>query len=763
MEAKATCMKLRKASTVFLNILFLASYLTSIYVTPVYATSATTITTAVANTASNWDPQRKLFAVNESGTVYTFAFFANSSGGYCSSSTDGGSTWSNPALFISTIMSGNAFSVRYRNYNSIDYVYVVWTTNLAGVPSELDFVRCTISGSTLTLGIIYQVLTSQSERYICHPDVECATDGRVIVCYSYGQATSPWLLSVGLSNNANNNGSGSWSLTTQTYKLGVSNTNNVWVGLTRLSDTNGTGKVYCAYAGDDLSALKGTLWNGSTWGTVETITTDSLGAQFFSLGSYGNSIYVMFINTTATCNPVFNTRSLNNPFWGTESKASSDAVGAVSICINQTTGDVWGIWGNNINTAIDYAQYNGTWQSTKTLYNASAGYSINPPSVMTYYDVVNNNVGVMWCESHATDCYLKYLGLSVVPTADVTSPTWSGVSYAGAPGTPSYNSTSAGAPCVLTCLWRDDANASGFIEGNNNTGTWVNTTWSSAWSNWADSESAWANVTLTLNTTYNYVIQYEFWANDTSNNWNNTGIWTLTTSATLVDSNPTANAYETLIYARHPSNVGGIFSDVGQSFSTLSPSYNITSVTFVGEKAGNPTGIAYAVLYAHGGVYGNSSVPTGPPLATSNGFDMSTFPNSWANITFTFNSSQQYTLQPNTHYCIDLQNPSSGTIDSSNLVYWRTNIGFASPDPTHSGNLFTYDAAGWIGYAEGDLGFYVYGVSASPPPPLSNVFELFLFIALGVMFACIFAYLISRANRKTEEPAHETERQGAET
>jgi hypothetical protein len=734
-------MKLRETLVVFLNILLLTVFLLSIQTIRIYATSATAITTAVSSTASNWDPQRKLFAVSESVTVYQFAFFANSSGSYYCTSTNAGASWSSPTSAFSGVKKAEGFSVRYRNYGSTDYVYFAYSDNNLAGGAQINFSRGSISGSTITWGTQYIVQASDYSSRLGNPDVECATDGRVFVAFSDGKSTGPdYVLSCRINNNPNNDGSGLWGSTTEDYKLGIGNTDAIWIGLTRLSGTNGTAKVYAAWMGDDLSAFEGMLWNGSSWGTLETVTTDTLGTGYFSLVSYGNTTYAMFVNSTTTYNPVFNIRSLNNPFWGKELSASSDTVASVSLCVNQTNGDVWGIWGNTINTAIDYAQYNGTWQATQTLYNESAGgYSINSPTIMTYCDVVSNNVGVMWCESLPTDHYLKYLGLSVVPTADVTSPTFSAVSY---------DSTSAGAPCVLTCLWRDDGNISGFIEGNNNSGTWVNSTWSSVWSSWADSRSAWTSVTLTLNATYNCVVQYEFWANDTSNNWNNTQIWNLTTSATLIDSNPTTNTYEMLIYGLHPSNESGIYSDIGQSFTTLSSSYKITSAVFIGEKVGNPTGTAYAVLYAQSGVYGNSSVPTGPPLATSNGLNMSSLPSSWANITFTFNASQQYLLQPNAHYCIDLQNPSTGTLDSGNLIYWRNDIGFVSPDPTHSGNVFTYDAPGWTGYPDGDLGFYVYGVNNSPSPPLSNVFELVLFIAFGAVFVYIFANLILKVKKR---------------
>lgn len=89
------------------------------------------------------------------------------------------------------------------------------------------------------------------------------------------------------------------------------------------------------------------------------------------------------------------------------------------------------------------------------------------------------------------------------------------------------NSTLAGQPCKFYTLWNDNTNVSGFIFGTNNTGSWENDTWV-AFSVFYNSTAAWSNVTKTLNSTIDVVIQWQIWCNDTGNNWNNTGIQTFT-------------------------------------------------------------------------------------------------------------------------------------------------------------------------------------------------------------------------------------------
>lgn len=60
---------------------------------------------------------------------------------------------------------------------------------------------------------------------------------------------------------------------------------------------------------------------------------------------------------------------------------------------------------------------------------------------------------------------------------------------------------------------------------------WVNETWV-PFSTFFNSTAAWSNITKTLNSVVGSRVEWRIWANDTSNNWNNTGIqYLITTSA----------------------------------------------------------------------------------------------------------------------------------------------------------------------------------------------------------------------------------------
>ena len=153
-----------------------------------------------------------------------------------------------------------------------------------------------------------------------------------------------------------------------------------------------------------------------------------------------------------------------------------------------------GAWANNT-----FASLAGTsaWANvTKTL-NATGGLVIG---YRWYFNDSSNN----WNNS----------GIKTLTTSDDTLPT------SASEGT---NSTTTGDPCLFYGNWADETGLSGFIFSTNNTGVWVNNTW-------VVFSGTWANATKTLNSTGGLVISYRVFANDTSDNWGDSGIKTLTTT-----------------------------------------------------------------------------------------------------------------------------------------------------------------------------------------------------------------------------------------
>jgi hypothetical protein len=109
--------------------------------------------------------------------------------------------------------------------------------------------------------------------------------------------------------------------------------------------------------------------------------------------------------------------------------------------------------------------------------------------------------------------YSDRIGGTGTTSMNVLAPTYNS-------STLNANSTLAGSICDFSCKWQDPFGLSGFIFEHNDTGTLKNETWNSF--NNLGTDNSWSNASLTLNDTADAVIQWKFYANDTSNNWNNT-------------------------------------------------------------------------------------------------------------------------------------------------------------------------------------------------------------------------------------------------
>ncbi|HVP15867.1 MAG TPA: peptidylprolyl isomerase [candidate division Zixibacteria bacterium] len=93
----------------------------------------------------------------------------------------------------------------------------------------------------------------------------------------------------------------------------------------------------------------------------------------------------------------------------------------------------------------------------------------------------------------------------------------------GGTGSPAYSDVStttdnAGTACAFSALWSGNTNVSGYIFGTNNTGVFVNASWTPFF-DFANQTSAYSRVTETLDSHIGDVVNWGFWCNDTSNRW----------------------------------------------------------------------------------------------------------------------------------------------------------------------------------------------------------------------------------------------------
>ncbi len=146
----------------------------------------------------------------------------------------------------------------------------------------------------------------------------------------------------------------------------------------------------------------------------------------------------------------------------------------------------------------------------------------------------------------------------------------------------------------------------------------------------------------------------------------------------------------------------------GQSFVTpASPIYTVTSFKLYLKKTGSPTGTASAKLYLGNSGTDYKVTPTGSALASAS-FNVATLTTDYVLYEFTFTTP--YECLASTDYVVVLENPTSGTIDASNYLWFGT-------DSTGSGDFTRRTGDGGVswktGFANTEGIFYVYGTVAA--------------------------------------------------
>lgn len=120
------------------------------------------------------------------------------------------------------------------------------------------------------------------------------------------------------------------------------------------------------------------------------------------------------------------------------------------------------------------------------------------------------------------------------------------------------------------------------------------------------------------------------------------------------------------------------------------------------KKLGSPTGNIVVKIFAHTGVYGTNSQPTGAALATSDNVNITTLTTTRALISFTFSGAQQISLTSGTNY-VAVVFYSGG--DGSNDLY----VGSDNSSPTALGNsASSTDGTTFTGDYGRDIPFYIY-------------------------------------------------------
>jgi KaiC/GvpD/RAD55 family RecA-like ATPase len=282
-----------------------------------------------------------------------------------------------------------------------------------------------------------------------------------------------------------------------------------WVQLRRNQrNVNGDVKILGVVLEDSAFDLGATKWDGTTFTVIgsstftadtTTNTYESFDLEFQILGDpIESASEVEFTGTS-------NTDVWSQVVWTVDSAWDTANIIVIMQLYNWNTSS-YPASGDGYIAYTSSATPNTDENQTKTITN-------NPQN---YRDASGNwKIKIKGVKSTQSPFDFKADLILLEAARDITPPVWSDART---------NNTAPGQPTLFYVKWADNTGLSGFIFGTNNTGTWVNSTWTSM-----SGAVNWSNVTRTLNNTQGIVVQWRVWANDTSNNWNSTNVFSFTT------------------------------------------------------------------------------------------------------------------------------------------------------------------------------------------------------------------------------------------
>lgn len=327
--------------------------------------------------------------------------------------------------------------------------------------------------------------------------------GGVADIYEYsGLATSNFLDLAAFSDN----GYGATTSTGQTTT--TTSANELWIGgiisqaVAQKSPTNG------------FTMYDGTLYeyNQATAFLAKIVSAKGIAYTNTTITSHCwcGCIATFFAASSAVTNPTYSlpSPSYNNTVANKPTLFSckwTNGTNPISMVLYSTNATGTWSWNNTATlTLIDTSDF---WANFTATLTSTIG------AVVDYFWIANDTSG-----NWNTTMTNQTLTTTYIYT---TPPTYSGVAS---------NATIRNTAVNCSVLWNDDTNVSGVIFGCNFTGSWVNQTWTSSWTIWINSTAARYDYITTLSSNVGDADQWEQWCNDTSNNWNNTGIQTITTT-----------------------------------------------------------------------------------------------------------------------------------------------------------------------------------------------------------------------------------------
>ncbi|MFH1824863.1 MAG: IPT/TIG domain-containing protein [Candidatus Firestonebacteria bacterium] len=342
---------------------------------------------------------RKLVLTSD-GKIVAFYCKGSTSGGplYCRISSDGGVTWLPSEPSEGTLIGGTNWDA-YRSSvwkDSSDHIYVVYCYN-----NDVMMKKMTYSAGSYTPGAERTVALGTETLYA--PQVSIAVSGtRIWVSYTYNANGSP---DAEVRARYSDNEGATWS--------GYSTVYSCYYGRNAIIIM---GNGYPAVFGDN-SYIPWSYWTGTSWSAKAIIPNTTDVYEDFSVCVISSYIHLLYSEYGGNIKHTY----YDGASWFSPNTLQSSASRNPALVTDGV--NLWCFWSNAGSGAADivYKKYNGSWDSTTTLYSSGGN---NYRSAVPYSIGGDNAIiPVFWYEGTANPYIIRFSKLGFSPKVTGISPT----------------------------------------------------------------------------------------------------------------------------------------------------------------------------------------------------------------------------------------------------------------------------------------------------------------------------------------------------
>jgi len=314
-------------------------------------TAPSTVGTGTSGAATQYPCQRKAFHAN--GLFWVF--YSDGTNLVYRTSGDG-SAWST-AMIVRTSSNGYYFSIWFDGAN----VHYACTRGVAN--EALIYRQGTPSGNgTVTWSADEQQAVSAVPTAYSYPYLSVDSNGCPFITYLFNNY--PYVTKSSLNN-------GTWQTAPGfPYQLQASSSGSWRSSILPLT----AGKAYVLY--NNRYTTYGRLWNGSNWGTEETVTTTDIQApEYFSVATQDDDVHFAFLSISPY-NITYKKRTYGVG-WGTEVpvQSSTTSSSAPVLSVDTASKDVYVFWaGSPTPNCVYYKKQSaGVWDASPTIWIEGQG------------------------------------------------------------------------------------------------------------------------------------------------------------------------------------------------------------------------------------------------------------------------------------------------------------------------------------------------------------------------------------------------------